>query len=490
MLLSLAPILLLVALLSTSVALFGSDASYGPNQVALVVAAGATMLVGWLRGMSWQQIQDGMVGAITVSIMPMMILLMGMVGAITVSIMPMMILLSVGALIGSWIISGTVPGMIFYGLQLLNPDIFYAASAVICALASLSVGSSWTVAGTLGIGLMGIATTYGLSPAITAGAIISGAYFGDKLSPLSDTTNLAAAAVGVDLFEHIKNMLWTTLPAFALALLFFAIIGSEGAAAPDDITRIRAALSDQFAITPWVLSPLALMLAMIYFKIPAYPAILLCTLCGTAYGAVFQPEVVRSMALTAHPESPAPLLQGLWMALFSGYQSPAEMDQLSQLLNKGGLASMLNTIFLILTAMTFGGLLDSTGILRQLLDLVLKGVKRTGDLILATVGGGIITNILAADQFLAITLPGRLFISAYDDRGLSRLSLSRTLEDSATLTSVLVPWNTCGAFMAATLGVATFTYAPYALFNLICPVLAVLFGYLMIAQPQQTAVSP
>ena len=253
MLLSLAPILLLVALLSTSVALFGSDASYGPNQVALVVAAAATMLVGWWRGMSWQQIQDGMVDAITVSIMPMMILL------------------SVGALIGSWIISGTVPGMIFYGLQLLNPDIFYAASAVICALASLSLGSSWTVAGTLGIGLMGIATTYGLSPAITAGAIISGAYFGDKLSPLSDTTNLAAAAVGVDLFEHIKNMLWTTLPAFALALLFFAIIGGEGAAAPDDITRIRAALSDQFTITPWVLSPLVLMLAMIYFKIPAYP---------------------------------------------------------------------------------------------------------------------------------------------------------------------------------------------------------------------------
>ena len=237
MLLSLAPILLLVALLSASVALFGSDASYGPNQVALVVAAAATMLVGWRRGMSWQQIQNGMVSAITVSIMPMMILL------------------SVGALIGSWIISGTVPGMIFYGLQLLNPDIFYAASAVICALASLSLGSSWTVAG----------TTYGLSPAITAGAIISGAYFGDKLSPLSDTTNLAAAAVGVDLFEHIKNMLWTTLPAFALALLFFAAIGSEGAAAPDDITRIRAALSDQFAITPWVLSPLVLMLAMIYF---------------------------------------------------------------------------------------------------------------------------------------------------------------------------------------------------------------------------------
>ena len=471
MLLSLAPIALLVLLLSASVALFGSDASYGPNQVALIIASAATMLVGWRRGMSWQAIQEGMVGAITVSIMPMMILL------------------SVGALIGSWIISGTVPGMIYYGVQLLDPGFFYAASALICALASLSLGSSWTVAGTLGIGLMGIATTYSLSPAITAGAVISGAYFGDKLSPLSDTTNLAAAAVGVDLFEHIKNMLWTTLPAFIAALVIFSFIGSEGAATPENITEIRTALASHFAISPWVLSPLALMLALIYFRVPAYPAILICTLSGTLYAAAFQTDVVRALALTTHPDSPAPLIQGLWMALFSGYQSPEAMGELSKLLDKGGLASMLNTIFLILTAMTFGGMLDSTGILRQLLDQVLRGVKRTGDLILATVGGGFITNVLAADQFLAITLPGRLFTPAYDDRGLNRLSLSRTLEDSATLTSVLIPWNTCGAFMAATLGVATFEYAPYALFNLICPVLAVVFGYLMIAQPRAEAAS-
>lgn len=471
MLLSLAPIALLVLLLSASVGLFGSDASYGPNQVALIIASAATMLVGWRRGMSWQAIQEGMVGAITVSIMPMMILL------------------SVGALIGGWIISGTVPGMIYYGVQLLDPGFFYAASAIICALASLSLGSSWTVAGTLGIGLMGIATTYSLSPAITAGAVISGAYFGDKLSPLSDTTNLAAAAVGVDLFEHIKNMLWTTLPAFIAALVIFSFIGSEGAATPDNIAEIRAALASQFAISPWVLSPLVLMLALIYFRVPAYPAILICTLSGTLYAAAFQTDVVRALALAAHPESPAPLVQGLWMALFSGYQSPESMGELSKLLDKGGLASMLNTIFLILIAMTFGGMLDSTGILRQLLDQVLCGVKRTGDLILATVGGGFITNVLAADQFLAITLPGRLFTPAYDDRGLSRLSLSRTLEDSATLTSVLIPWNTCGAFMAATLGVATFEYAPYALFNLICPLLAVIFGYLMIAQPRVEAAS-
>lgn len=471
MLLSLAPIALLVLLLSASVALFGSDASYGPNQVALITASAATMLVGWRRGMSWQAIQEGMVGAITVSIMPMMILL------------------SVGALIGSWIISGTVPGMIYYGVQLLDPGFFYAASALICALASLSLGSSWTVAGTLGIGLMGIATTYSLSPAITAGAVISGAYFGDKLSPLSDTTNLAAAAVGVDLFEHIKNMLWTTLPAFIAALVIFSFIDSEGAATPENIAEIRTALASHFAISPWVLSPLALMLALIYFRVPAYPAILICTLSGTLYAAAFQTDVVRALALTTHPDSPAPLIQGLWMALFSGYQSPEAMGELSKLLDKGGLASMLNTIFLILTAMTFGGMLDSTGILRQLLDQVLRGVKRTGDLILATVGGGFITNVLAADQFLAITLPGRLFTPAYDDRGLNRLSLSRTLEDSATLTSVLIPWNTCGAFMAATLGVATFEYAPYALFNLICPVLAVVFGYLMIAQPRAEAAS-
>ena len=300
MLLSLAPIALLVLLLSASVALFGSDASYGPNQVALIIASAATMLVGWRRGMSWQAIQDGMVGAITVSIMPMMILL------------------SVGALIGSWIISGTVPGMIYYGVQLLDPGFFYAASAAICALASLSLGSSWTVAGTLGIGLMGIATTYSLSPAITAGAVISGAYFGDKLSPLSDTTNLAAAAVGVDLFEHIKNMLWTTVPAFVAALVIFSFIGSEGAATPENITEIRTALASQFAISPWVLSPLAMMLALIYFRVPAYPAILICTLSGTLYAAVFQTDVVRALALASHAESPAPLIQGLWMALFSG----------------------------------------------------------------------------------------------------------------------------------------------------------------------------
>ena len=471
MLLSLAPIVLLVALLSASVTLFGSDASYGPNQVALIIASAATMLVGWRRGMTWQAIQDGMVGAITVSIMPMMILL------------------SVGALIGSWIISGTVPAMIYFGVALLDPDLFYAASALICALASLSLGSSWTVAGTLGIGLMGIATTYSLSPAVTAGAVISGAYFGDKLSPLSDTTNLAAAAVGVDLFEHIKNMLWTTLPAFIAALMVFMLIGSEGASTPENIASIRAALDAQFAISPWLLSPLVLMLMLIYWRVPAYPAILICTLTGTLLAAGLQSDVVRELAMAAHPESPAPLIQGLWMALFSGYQSPEEMGELSKLLDKGGLASMLNTIFLILTAMTFGGMLDSTGILRQLLDWVLRGVKRTGDLILATVGGGIITNILAADQFLAITLPGRLFTSAYDDRGLNRLSLSRTLEDSATLTSVLIPWNTCGAFMAATLGVATFEYAPYALFNLFCPILAVGFGYFMVAQPKAVGTS-
>jgi NhaC family Na+:H+ antiporter len=469
MLLSLAPIGLLIALLSASVALFGSDASYGPNQVALIISAAATMLVGWRRGMSWQAIQEGMVGAIAVSIMPMMILL------------------SVGALIGSWMISGTVPGMIYYGIQLLNPDWFYAASALICALASLSLGSSWTVAGTLGIGMMGIATTYSLSPAITAGAVISGAYFGDKLSPLSDTTNLAAAAVGVDLFEHIKNMLWTTLPAFVLALLVFSLIGSDGAATPENIAEIRSALASHFSLSPWVLSPLALMLLLIYLKVPAYPAILICTFSGTLYAACFQPEVVRIMAIAAHPDTPAPLIQGLWMALFSGYQSPPELGALSQLLDKGGLASMLNTIFLILTAMTFGGMLESTGILRQLLNSVLRGVKRTGDLILATVSGGIITNILAADQFLAITLPGRLFTPAYDERKLNRLNLSRTLEDSATLTSVLVPWNTCGAFMAATLGVATLDYAPYALFNLTCPLLAIVFGYAMIAQLPPTA---
>jgi len=372
--------------------------------------------------------------------------------------------------------------MIYYGVSILNPSIFFAAAAIICALASISIGSSWTVAGTLGIGLIGIADSYGLSPAVAAGAIISGAYFGDKLSPLSDTTNLAAACTSVDLFAHIRHMLWTTVPAFCVALLFFSLIPSGAATAPEQIAELRAAISQEFNVGVGVLIPLAVMIGLIWKRVPAYPAIMLATLAGILTALTFQTDVVRKFALMANPEATMPVVEGLWRTLFAGFEGTTTNEELNRLISKGGIASMLNTVWLIVSALAFGGVLERTGILKQILDSVLTLVKSTGDLVAATVTGGFITNILAADQFLAIALPGRLFSSTYDERGLSRENLSRTLEDSATMTSALIPWNTCGAYMAATLGVATFDYAPYAIFNLACPLIAIGFGYLAFKQ--------
>ena len=464
MLLSFAPIVLLVFLLFSAVQLFGADASYGPNQVALLIASAAAGLVGMYRGLTWAEVQESMVSGIKVGLGPILILL------------------AVGGLIGSWMIAGTVPAMIYYGVSILNPSIFFAAAAIICALASISIGSSWTVAGTLGIGLIGIADSYGLSPAVAAGAIISGAYFGDKLSPLSDTTNLAAACTSVDLFAHIRHMLWTTVPAFCVALLFFSLIPSGAATAPEQIAELRAAISQEFNVGVGVLIPLAVMIGLIWKRVPAYPAIMLATLAGILTALTLQADVVRKFALMANPESTMPVVEGLWRTLFDGFEGTTTNEELNRLISKGGIASMLNTVWLIVSALAFGGVLERTGILKQILDSVLTLVKSTGDLVAATVTGGFITNILAADQFLAIALPGRLFSSTYDDRGLSRENLSRTLEDSATMTSALIPWNTCGAYMAATLGVATFDYAPYAIFNLACPLIANGFGYLAFKQ--------
>jgi NhaC family Na+:H+ antiporter len=463
--LALTPILFLVLLLGCSVYLFGSDASYGANQIVLVLATCVTALVGKRLGMPWKDVQDGMITGIAVGLGPTLILL------------------SVGMLIGTWILSGTVPAMIYYGVQILNPEIFYAASAMICSIVAISIGSSWTVAGTLGIGLMGIAGSFSLSPEITAGAIISGAYFGDKLSPMSDTTNLASAATGVDLFDHIRHMLWTTVPSFTIALLIFAIIGSSQAATPHEIEALKQSMQAEFNLGLHLLLPLGVMLVLIYKRFPAYPAIVISALTGALFALLFQPDTVAKLAGdTEGLATPFIYFKGIWISLFDGYTSNSGNDFLDALLSKGGMSSMLNTVWLILCTLGFGGVLERTGILKYLLNLALKGVKSNGSLITATVATCISTNILAADQFISVALPGRMFKDGYRRRGLSALNLSRTLEDSATLTSALIPWNTCGAYMAATLGVATFSYAPYAIFNYLCPVIAVIYGFYNIAQ--------
>lgn len=463
-LLALTPIAFLVALLACSVYLFGADSSYGANQIALVLATCVAALVAKRTGMSWREAQEGIVHGIGVGLGPTLILL------------------SVGMLIGTWILCGTVPAMIYYGVQILNPSIFYAASAAICAIVAISIGSSWTVAGTLGIGLMGIAGSFDLSPAITAGAIISGAYFGDKLSPMSDTTNLAAAATGVDLFDHIRHMLWTTIPSFTIALVIFALIGSSDGATPEEIAELQNALSAEFEIGLHLLLPLVLMLFLVFKRFPAYPAIVISALTGAAFAILFQPGQVLELAgKPAELPHHFALLKGIWISLFDGYASDSGNEFLDALLSKGGMSSMLNTVWLIICALGFGGVLERTGILGYLLKMALSGVKSVGSLVTTTVLTCIGTNILAADQFIAVALPGRMYKDAYNDKGLSRLNLSRTLEDSATLTSALIPWNTCGAYMSATLGVATFSYAPYAFFNLLCPLIAIFYGYMQVA---------
>jgi NhaC family Na+:H+ antiporter len=461
---ALTPVIFLVLLLGCSVFLFGADSSYGANQIALVLATCVAALTGRRAGISWREAQQGIVHGIGVGLGPILILL------------------AVGMLIGTWILSGTVPAMIYYGVQVLNPGIFYAASAVICAIVAVSIGSSWTVAGTLGIGLMGIATSFELSPAITAGAIISGAYFGDKLSPLSDTTNLAAAATGVDLFEHIRHMTWTTIPSFTIALVLFGLIGSAQATAPQEIAALQAGLEAEFRIGLHLLLPLGLMLAMVFKRVPAYPAIVISALTGALFALIFQPQAVIRLADSPDSGYGFALLRGVWISLFDGYVSASGNPFLDELLSKGGMSSMLNTVWLIICALGFGGVLERTGVLQYLLWLTLKGVKSTGSLVSRTVLTCIGTNALAADQFIAIALPGRMYRDAYVHRGLSRLNLSRTLEDSATLTSPLVPWNTCGAYMSATLGIATLQYLPYVFFNLLCPLVAICYGYLNVAQ--------
>ncbi|MEM8660961.1 MAG: Na+/H+ antiporter NhaC, partial [Pseudomonadota bacterium] len=458
--LALIPIVVLVVLLGGSVYLFGTDSSAGANQIALLLSATIVGLVGLRVGLRWRTVQAGMVEGIALGLNPILILL------------------AVGMLIGTWILSGTVPAMIYYGVEILNPNVFYAASAVLCAVVAISVGSSWTVAGTLGIGLMGIGLTFEMSPAITAASIICGAYFGDKLSPLSETTNLAAAVTSVDLFDHIRHMLWTTIPAFVITIGIFVFLGDKPTATETEIADLQQALGAQFAISPVLLLPLLLMLLLVFKRVPAFPAIVISALAGAVFALVFQHDVI--VQFVNEPNSPTALVfvKGIWISLIDGYQSTTGNELLDDLLSKGGMSSMLYTVWLIICALAFGGALERSGIISYALDGIMRRVNGHGPLVATTVGTCVSTNLLTADQYISVALPGRMFAESYKRLGLSPLNLSRTLEDSGTITSVLIPWNTCGAYMSATLGIATLEYAPYAFFNYLCPIIAIIYAFI------------
>lgn len=458
---ALIPVVSLILLLALTVYLFGSDAVSGPTQIVLILGAAIAAIIAVRNGHKWADIQEAVVAGIGTAM-----------GAI-------LILLAVGSLIGAWLISGTVPSLIYYGLDLLDPRFFFAATCLICSIASLATGSSWTTAGTLGVALVGVAMGLGLSPAIAAGAIISGAYFGDKMSPLSDTTNLAPAVAGSELFEHIRHMMWTTGPAYLIALTLFLFLGFgvDAEAGTGSLAALQATLDDSFNISLWTLLPLVLVLWLAARKAPPLPTILAGALAGGVLAVILQPQVVLTYAASPELAAPLALAKGVWLALADGYVSATGVGEVDSLLSRGGMSSMLTTIWLIVTALAFGAVMEHAGMLLRLIQSTLRAAKSTGSLVATVIVSCIGMNIVAADQYISIVLPGKMFKAEFQRRNLEAKNLSRVLEDSGTMTSSLVPWNTCGAYMAATLGVATVAYAPFAFFNLINPLVSLFYGF-------------
>jgi len=463
------PIAALIVLVGSSYLLFGDAGAAGPNQVALVIASLVATFLAWRRGHNLNALREAAVASCSSGL-----------GAI-------FILFAVGALIGTWAMSGTLLAMVYYGLQLLSPNYFYMATTIICAIVSASIGSSWTVVGTIGIGLMGISLNMGLDPGITAAAIISGAYFGDTTSPLSDSTNLAATTAGVDLYRHIGETVLTSGMALLLAIIVFWFLGRPG---DFDATEKIVSIQTTFHVAPILFLPVVLVIAMAAMKMPPFTTIMLGALAGGLIAVIFAPDRVIAFADKAHSlPGWLALIKGVWQALASGYVSTTGHATIDVLVSRGGMDSMLNTIWLILTALAFGGVVEKIGILEQITAPILRAAKSTGALVTALVGAVVATNIVTADQYIAIVLPGRIFKGAFATRGLAPVVLSRSVGASATPTSALIPWNSCGAYMAATLGVSTWAYLPYAVFNFASPLLLIVMAYAGLRM-QTTAADP
>jgi NhaC family Na+:H+ antiporter len=451
------PVASLILLVGLSYYLFGDAGAGGPNQVALVVATMIAVFVAWRRGHTLKALGDAAVAGVNSGI-----------GAI-------FILFAVGALIGTWALSGTLVAMVYYGMQILDPNYFYMTAALICAVISFSIGTSWTTVGTIGIGLMGISLSMGLDPAITAAAVISGAYFGDTTSPLSDSANLAAAAGGADLYAHVRETALTSALALAISLGVFWLLGRPG---EFDASGEMAAIRSAFHVSPLLFLPLALVIGLALFRVPAFTSIFLGALAGGVLAVIMAPERVIAFADAGDGKwTWLLLLKGVWLALASGYTSTSGDPVLDQLSSRGGMESMLDTIWLVITALAFGGVVEKAGVLDRLIAPVLAAAKSAGALVASLVGAVFATNIATADQYIAIVLPGRMFKNAFQSRGYAPIVLSRTIAAAGTPTSALIPWNSCGAYMAATLGVATLSYAPYAVFNVASPLLAIALAY-------------
>ena len=457
------PIIFLIVFLSINVSIFGDDALSGSNQIVLILSAMIAAIMAVRLGYKWKDIEKSMVKSITSAMGSILILLM------------------IGSLAGSWLISGVVPAMIYYGLQILNPTIFLFAACAVCAIVSMATGSSWTTAATVGIALIGIGQAMGIQEGIVAGAILSGAYFGDKMSPLSDTTNLAPAMAGTDLFTHIRYMVYTTFPSITITLIIFLIMGFFNTAPEANVNtgEVLEAIASKFHISGWLFIVPVVVIILIIKKVPAFPALLIGTLLGVVFALIFQREVIVEVSGYSG-EYWKTMFVGVMKALYGHVGVTTSHEMVNELLSSGGMFKMLNTIWLIMSAMMFGGVMEGSGMLRVIARAIMNKIESSGALIASTAGTCVFFNATASDQYLAIVVPGRMYADLYKEKDLAPENLSRTLEDSGTVTSVLVPWNTCGAYHSSVLGVGVLAFAPYCFFNIISPFMTILFGYLNI----------
>jgi NhaC family Na+:H+ antiporter len=457
---SLIPVVVLIVLLATNVLyIYGDNAVSGANQWALMlagaVAAGLAML---FYKVPFDKISNAIAGNIKDTTKAILILFL------------------IGALAGSWLISGVIPTMVFYGLKILHPSYFLPASVIVCAVVSLATGSSWGTTATIGIALMGIGETMGMNGAMVAGAVISGAYFGDKLSPMSDTTNLAAVMAGTDLFTHIKYMLLTTVPSIIITLIIFIVIGfTFDVSAVDDTDAIGIALQEEFNITPWLLLVPVFVIILIAKKVDAIIALLGGVVLASVFAVIFQPEQVNQMGADYEAG-----WQRYYFVFFESIVTkisiPTDNEMLADLLTAKGMEGMMGTIWLVLSAMIFGGAMEAAGFLTRIAESIISVAHSTAGLIASTLATCGLLNVTASDQFLAIVVPGKMYKDVYKERGLAPENLSRSLEDGGTVTSVLIPWNTCGAYQAATLGIATGEYWMYCFFNIISPFMSLAYA--------------
>jgi NhaC family Na+:H+ antiporter len=452
--------MILISLLALNVYFFGDDTLSGSNQTALLIATAVAVIISSRKGNSWKKILESIVDNVKFTIPSIILLLM------------------IGALAGTWLLSGIIPAMIYYGLKLINPDYFLVTCAIISALVSLGTGSSWSTIATIGLAFIAIGRAMDFNEALVAGAIISGAYFGDKLSPMSDTTNLASAIAGTDLFTHIRYMMQTTIPSMLVSLVIFFFLGisNENSLDAESIQVITSELDSVFYISPILFIVPLLVIVMIVKKVPAIPTIFIGVFLGAILAIIFQSDILVSVS---------GIFDNYWeasyiscsKAIYGETVISCENEFLKSLLNSSGTAGMLNTIWLILTAMFFSGAMASAKMLETISESIVKYATTQSSLVGSTIASCIFLNGTTSDQYLSIVVSGQMYKSGYKERGLKPEVLSRTLEDSATVTSVLVPWNTCGATQAAVLGVSTLAYAPFCFFCIISPIMSFLLAF-------------